>query len=252
MRWTLFQSVLYPSIAPRNTASENNFPGFRISRCRYRLGQHRLGLKLSVPLRCSIRAEALAAQDWSARRRLEGHRILFPALVASNVESLAFTCWSSRAAKIGPARIAAGLAAFWMSQITFLVVLLFPFRKCEGSVALRTRYFEVWHRGFSKRGNRGGSTLCSSERWRRVSFNHEVMVRKRCFSNTTPKSYASRRVSWRECTPANRSIQTICVAEDRQGSPDVWRGRNTTLTQMLDYQSAHGLLISWTVAWITY
>ena len=44
-----------------------------------------------------------------------------------------------------------------MSQITFPVILLFSFRKCERSVALRTRDFEVWHRGFSTRGNRGRS-----------------------------------------------------------------------------------------------
>jgi hypothetical protein len=149
----------------------------------------------SGTLRCAIRTKTVAAQDWSTRRRLEGHRIVLAALVARDVESLTVTCLSSSSAKVGPPCIAAWLAPFWMSQITFLVILLFAFRKCEGSVALRTRYLEVWHRGFSTRAkSRQPRPLCSSERWRRVSFIHEVMVRKRCFLNTTPKSYASRRL----------------------------------------------------------
>jgi len=35
-------------------------------------------------------------------------------------------------------------------------------------------------------------------------------------------------VNWRECTPANQSIQTIYVAEYRQEIPDVWRECHTT------------------------
>ena len=80
-------------------------------------------------------------------------------MIASDVEALALTGWSSRTAKVSPARIAAGLAAFWMRQITFPVILLFAFRKCERSVALRTRDFEVWHRGFSTRADSRNSTL---------------------------------------------------------------------------------------------
>ena len=38
------------------------------------------------------------------------------------------------------------------------------------------------------------------------------MVRKRWFSNTTPKSYASP-VNGRECTPPNERIQLFYVAE---------------------------------------
>ena len=98
---------------------------------------------ISGPLRRSIRAEAVAAQDRPARRRLEGHGVVLAALVARDFESLTLTCLSSSAAEVGPSRIAACLTAFWMSQITFLVILLFPFSKCERSVALRTRDFEV-------------------------------------------------------------------------------------------------------------
>ena len=151
-------------------------------------------------------------------------------MVARDFESLTLTCLSSSAAEVGPSRIAAWLTTFWMSQITFPVILLFAFSKCERRIALRTRYLEVWHRGFSMRVDSRNSTLvCSSERWRRVSFIHEVMVRKRCFSNTTPKSFASRRLIARECTPANSRIQLLYVAESRQEIPDVWRARNTAL-----------------------
>lgn len=80
---------------------------------------------------------------------------MFAALVARDVESLALTCLSSSATEVGPPRVAAWLTPFWMSEITFPVILLFAFRKCERRVALRTRYFEVWHRGFSTRAERG-------------------------------------------------------------------------------------------------
>ena len=38
-----------------------------------------------------------------------------------------------------------------MSQVTFPVILLFAFRKNERGAAFGTRYFKVWHRGFSTR-----------------------------------------------------------------------------------------------------
>ena len=114
----------------------------------------------SGPLRRSIRAKTIAAQDRPARRRLEGHRIGLAALVARDLESLTVACLSSSAtAEVGPPRIAACLTAFWMSQITFPVILLFAFSKCEGSAALRTRDFEVWHRGFSTRAESRNPTL---------------------------------------------------------------------------------------------
>jgi|SRR5688500_7465949 len=121
-------------------------------------GRHRL---ISGPLRCAIRAKTVAAQNRPARRRLEGHGISLAALVARDLESLAFTTWlcSSATAEVGPPRIAARLTAFWMSKITFLVILLFAFSKCEWSAALRTRDFEVWHRGFSMKAESRNSTL---------------------------------------------------------------------------------------------
>lgn len=179
-------------------------------------GRHRL---ISGPLRCAIRAKTVAAQNRPARRRLEGHGVSLAALVARDFESLTLTCLSSSAAEVGPSRIAAWLTTFWMSQITFPVILLFAFCKRERRVALRTRYLEVWHRGFSVRAeSRNPTPFCSLERWRHASFIHEVMVRKHCFSNTTPKSYASRRLSCRECTPANSRIQFILCGADSSGN----------------------------------
>jgi len=46
-----------------------------------------------------------------------------------------------------------------MSKVSFPVVLLFAFGKSERSVALRTRDFKVWHRGFSTRGDPRTVTL---------------------------------------------------------------------------------------------
>lgn len=80
-------------------------------------------------------------------------------MIACDFESLTLTCLSSSATEVGPPRIAAWFAAFWMSQITFPVILLFAFSKCERRVALRTRYLEVWHRGFSMSAESRHSTL---------------------------------------------------------------------------------------------
>lgn len=121
-------------------------------------------------LRCAIRTKTVAAQDRPSRRRLEGHGVVLAALVARDVESLTLTCLSSSATKVGPSRVAARLTTFWMSQITFPVILLFSFRKCERGVALRTRYFEVWHRGFSMRMESRNSTPSLALRSAGVAF----------------------------------------------------------------------------------
>src|SRR6185503_17853579 len=39
----------------------------------------------------------------------------------------------------------------------------------------------------------------------------------------------------RECTPAINGIQLLCVAEFRQEIPEVWRGRNSTLSKSRIY-----------------
>jgi hypothetical protein len=67
------------------------------------------------------------------------------ALVAGYFKSLPLTTRLSRAAtaaaEIGPAGITTGLTTLRMSQVTFPVILLFPFGEHERRVALRARYF---------------------------------------------------------------------------------------------------------------
>jgi hypothetical protein len=122
-----------------------------------------------------------------------------------------------------------------MSQITFPVILLFAFSKRERRVALRTRYLEVWHRSFSTRMEARTPTLiCSLERWRCASFIHEVMVRKPYFKHNAEKLRVPT-VNCRECTPANSRIQFFCVAHTRQEISDVWRARNTALSNYVIY-----------------
>jgi hypothetical protein len=67
-------------------------------------------------------------------------------------------------------------------------------------------------RGFSTKVKRGHSLSCSSERWRCVSFNHLVVVRKRGFFCTNARRKAGvPTVNWAECTPAMHSIQFFCA-----------------------------------------
>jgi hypothetical protein len=160
---------------------------------------------------------------------------LFAALVARDVESLALTCLSSSAAEVGPSRIAAWLTTFWMSQITFPVILLFAFSKCERRVALRTRYLEVWHRGFSMKAESRNSTffalrsagvafLSSTKLWSESAGSQTLRRKAR-----VPTGYG------RECTPANNGIQLLCVAESRQEIPEVWRVRNSAVSKSRIY-----------------
>src|SRR5688572_6533239 len=120
-----------------------------------------------------------------------------------------------------------------MRQITFPVILLFAFRKCERSVALRTRDFEVFHRGFSTRGNRGRSPSLLFGALASRFFHPRSYGAKALFLKHYAEKLRVPTVNWRECTPANHSIQTICVAEDRQEIPDVWRPCHTTRSKSL-------------------
>ena len=101
--------------------------------------------------------------------------------------------FGTASAEVCTPSVAARLTALRVSQVPFPVILLFPFGKHERSTALRTHDFKVWHRGFSTRMKRGLSLSCSSERWRRVSFNHILVDRKRCFLKRYAEKLASRR-----------------------------------------------------------
>ena len=60
--------------------------------------------------------EALAAQNWPSRLRLERHAVGLAALIANNFEALAFASASALAgsAKILPARVPARFTTLWV------------------------------------------------------------------------------------------------------------------------------------------
>jgi hypothetical protein len=69
-------------------------------------------------------------------------------LIAGDLKSLTVTSLSFRTAEVCAPCVAAWLTSLRVSQVTFPVILLFPFREHERSAALRTHYFKVWHTRF--------------------------------------------------------------------------------------------------------
>jgi len=105
-------------------------------------------IELSLGLRAAG-AEAFTAENRPSCRRLERYGVGLAALVAGNFEPLPLaSAAASRSAEIGTTRIATGLAAFWLAQIPFLVVLLFTFGKRKGLAAFGTLDVNVWHDWF--------------------------------------------------------------------------------------------------------
>jgi hypothetical protein len=51
-----------------------------------------------------------------------------------------------RPAKVRPARIATGFAAFGMSQAALAIVILFSLTKSEGVSTFGASNFQIWHR----------------------------------------------------------------------------------------------------------
>jgi len=103
-------------------------------------------------LTCSIRIKTFATEHRSAARWLERYGVSLSALIAVDVESLPLSTWSPRAAKVSSTRISAGLAAFWVSQIAFFVILLLAFGEREGVSTFRASDFKVWHDAFLLEG----------------------------------------------------------------------------------------------------
>jgi hypothetical protein len=99
-------------------------------------------------------AETLAAQDSSAARRLKGHRVRLAALVANNLETLAFAA-ASGTAEIGAARVPAILATLGLAQVALSVIFLFTFREGERLAAFGAGDLNVWHGLFSPSRKRG-------------------------------------------------------------------------------------------------
>ena len=98
-----------------------------------------------------------------------------------------------------------------MSQVTFPVILLFPFREHERSTALRTRNFKIWHRGFSKRVKKRIHTLFVLRSAGVAFLSTTGCGTKALFSNATPKAWTFRRFNWPECTPAIQCIQIFLI-----------------------------------------
>jgi hypothetical protein len=94
---------------------------------------------------CSTRTETISAQNWPATGRFEGHSVGLATLIAGNLKSLTFAASSFLSAKVGPAGVSAGLAAFRMGQVSFLVVFLLAFGERKRVPTLRAGDLDVWH-----------------------------------------------------------------------------------------------------------
>ena len=129
-------------------------------------------------------------------------------LIAGDLKSLTLTSLSFRTAEVCTSCVAAWLTSLRVSQITFPVILLFPFREHERSTTLRTRYFKVWHTRFLHESEM--RFPLSALRSAGVAFLSTTVVgRKRCFLKRYAEKLASRRVYWPECTPAIRIFLRI-------------------------------------------
>jgi len=125
---------------------------FKLVRARFNLPESQgegplqlLPIELSLGLRAAG-AEAFTAENRPSRGRLERHGVGLAALVAGNFEPLPLASTAApRPAEIGATGIATGLAAFWLAQIPFLVVLLFTFCKWKGFAAFGALDVNVWH-----------------------------------------------------------------------------------------------------------
>ena len=104
-------------------------------------------------------AEALATQDRSSTGRLERHGIGLATLITSYFKPLAVSSRAPGRPKIGAASIATRLATLWVSQIAFLIVLLFSLSKRKCGIALNAGDFDVWHDAFSPRATPGAILL---------------------------------------------------------------------------------------------
>jgi hypothetical protein len=88
-------------------------------------------------------------------------------LIAGDVEPLPLATWSSRTAKVSSTCISAWLAAFWVSEISFFVVLLLALGKGKGVSTFRASDFKIWHDAFfSWKDETEVSASMISGRWR--------------------------------------------------------------------------------------
>jgi hypothetical protein len=154
-------------------------------------------------------------------------------LIAGDLKSLTLTSLSFRTTEVCTSCVAAGLTSLRVSQITFPIILLFPFRKHERSAALRTHYFKVWHTRFLHESEMRFSL--SALRSAGVAFLSTTVVgRKRCFSQTLRRKPGVPTVCWAECTPAiqiflrnSTEIYVEKCGRTSSTTPSLWQARNT-------------------------
>ena len=170
-------------------------------------------------------------------------------LIAGDLKSLTLTSsLSFRTAEVCTSCVAAWLTSLRVSQITFLVILLFPFREHERSTALRTHYFKVWHTRFLHESEM--RFPLSALRSAGVAFLSTTVVgRKRCFLKRYAEKLASRRFVGLKCTPAIHFFLRNSTYFDekmcgRRSSANrlMWRCRNTHLLITLCFHPAYWLL----------
>jgi hypothetical protein len=116
-----------------------------------------------------------------------------------------------------------------VSQVTFPVIILFAFREHERGAALGTRYFKVWHRGFSTRVIEDHHSLALRSAGVAFLSTTGRGAKALLFQNARRKALASRRLIGPEFTPAIRCIQIFyakTVAEDLHKNPGLWHPRN--------------------------
>src|SRR5437764_14719688 len=94
--------------------------------------------------------KAFATENRSSARRFERHVVGLPALIAGNLETLAFAARATTSpAKVCATGIAASLAAFGLAQISFRIIFLLTFCERKGRAALGTSDLNIWHLSFS-------------------------------------------------------------------------------------------------------
>jgi hypothetical protein len=107
------------------------------------------GSRLKLSTLGAARAEAIATEDGSAARRLEGDGITLTALVAGDFKTLTLAATAAAApgtsAKLGAARISTIFASLRLAQVAFVVILLFALREGEGVPAISACNVNVWH-----------------------------------------------------------------------------------------------------------
>lgn len=97
----------------------------------------------------AARTKAIAAQDWSARRRLERHGVWLAALIANDLKSFAFGAAASTAllcsAEILTTRVTARFASLRVTQATLAIIILLSFSKWEGISTLGASDIQIRH-----------------------------------------------------------------------------------------------------------